>query len=151
MTEAFRSIIFGSTALGLVLAWLAWRITRLDGTSPDRLVMELRLAQLSALLLVLAAGVYVGLAIAHEDTSGAGLDIALAVGFFVVAAAATTWEPSRALTTLAVAWGVHSVVDLAHVSNLLPASIVPPWYPTACAVYDVCIAGICYLPVMHRR
>ena len=81
----------------------------------------------SALLLVLAAGVYVGLGIAHEDTSGTGLDVALAIGFFVVASAVTTWEPSMALTVLALAWVGHSFVDLAHMVNLLPASIVPVW------------------------
>ena len=122
----------------------------MEKTAPDRLVLELRLAQFSALLLVLAAGVYVGLGIAHEGTSGTGLDIALATGFFVIAAVATTWEPTLALTTLAVAWGAHSFVDLAHIVDLLPSSIVPEWYPTACAVYDVCIAAICYLPVLRR-
>ena len=137
-------------ALGLALAWVAGRAIRLDTTSPDRLILELRLAQFSALLLVLVAGVYVGLGIAHEDTSGTGLDVALAIGFFVVASAVTTWEPSMALTVLALAWVGHSVVDLAHMVDLLPASIVPMWYPRACAIYDVGIAAICYFPVLKR-
>ncbi len=63
--------------------------TRLDVSSPNRLVMELRLAQFASLLLVLAAGIYVGLAVAHESSAGVGVDIALAIGFFVVAALAT--------------------------------------------------------------
>ncbi len=118
MTEAFRALAFGSATLGLALGWLAWRATRLDVSSPNRLVMELRLAQFASLLLVLAAGIYVGLAVAHESSAGVGVDIALAIGFFVVAALATTWEPTRALTTLAVAWGAHGLVDLAHLTYL---------------------------------
>ena len=150
MTEALRALVFGSVAVGLALGWLAFKAVRLDVASPHRLVLELRLAQYSALLLVLAAGIYVGLGVAHETTAGVGLDIALALGFFVVAALATTWEPTRALTALAIAWGAHGVVDLAHVADLLPIGIAPPWYPTACAIYDVGVAGICYLPALRR-
>ena len=126
MSEAFRAVVVGSLALGLALGWVAWRAIRLDTTSPDRLVLELRLAQFSALLLVLAAGIYVGVSVANEETSGTGLDVALAVGFFVVASVATTWEPSMALTALALAWVGHSLVDLAHIANLLPAAMLPP-------------------------
>ena len=150
MTEAFRALAFGSVALGLALGWLAVSAVRLDAASPDRLVVELRLAQFAALVLVLVSGVYVGLAIAHEATAGTGLDIALAIGFFVVAALATTWEPTRALTVLALAWAAHGLVDLAHVADILPTAIVPRWYPTACATYDVCVAAICYLPILRR-
>jgi hypothetical protein len=150
VSEAFRAVLFGCAVLGLGLGWVAVRAIRLDTTSPDRLVLELRLAQFSALLLVLTAGVYIGFGIAHENTSGTGLDVALAIGFFVVASAVMTWEPSKALTVLALAWVGHSFVDLAHILNLLPASIVPLWYPRACAIYDVGIASICYWPVLRR-
>ncbi len=144
------TLVAAAAALGLVVAWLSWSAVRLDNTAPDRLVTELRLAQVAALLLVLTAGVYVGAAVAQQATPGVELDIALATGFFVVAALATTWEPSRALTTLTIAWGVHAVVDLAHITELLPRGVVPAWYPTACAIYDVGVAGVCYLPVLRR-
>ena len=150
MTEAIRALAFGSVALALALGRLAVSAVRLDVASPDRLVAELRLAQFAALALVLSSGVYVGLAVAHDATAGTGLDIALAIGFFVVAAIATTCEPTRALTILAVAWGGHGLVGLVHVADILPTAIVPPWYPTAGAIYDVCVAGICYLPILRR-
>ena len=150
MTETFRATVVGSAGLGLALGWLAWRATRLDTLAPDRLVLELRLAQFAALLLVLAAGIYVGLALADEDTAGTGLEVALAMGFFVAAAVVTTWEPTQALTALAMAWGAHGLVDLAHIVDLLPSTIVPSWYATGCAVYDVVVAAICYLPVLRR-
>ncbi len=150
MTEALRALVVGAIALGGALAWLAVLATRTDAASPQRLIAELRLAQFSALLLTLAAAVYVGLAIANEQVAGAGLDIALAIGFFVVAGLVTTWEPVHALTALSIAWGAHGVVDLAHTADLLPAAIAPVWYPTACAIYDVAVAGLCYLPVLRR-
>ena len=110
MTEPIITLAFGFTSVGLAVSWLAWRAISLDVTSPDRLVIELRLAQITALLLVLAAGVYVGAAVTEGSSTGAGLDIALAIGFFIVAALATTWEPSSALTTLAAAWCAHGLM-----------------------------------------
>ena len=150
MTEALRVVVVVFAALGGALIWQAWQLSRLDAISPHRLVLELRLAQFAALLLALAAGVYMGLAIAHEQTPGTGLDIAFATGFFVVAASVTTWEPTRALTALALAWGAHSLVDLAHMIDYLPAVIVPSWYATGCAIADAGIAAICYFPVLKR-
>lgn len=144
------TLALAATALGMVVVWLAVKAVRVDTTSPDRLVMELRLAQVSALLLVLTAGGYVGAAVAQPGSVGAGLDVALATGFFVLAALATTWEPARALTALAAGWAVHGLIDLGHLAQLVPSAVVPPWYPTACAIYGVGIAGVCYLPVLRR-
>jgi len=150
MTEAVSALVFGTAALSLALAWLSWDAARIEVSSPSRLVAELRLAQCAALMLALAAGIYVGFAVSRPNITGSGLVIALAIGFFVIAALATTWEPGHALTALAVAWGAHGLVDLAHTVDVLPANIAPIWYPTACAIYDVCIAGLCYLPVLKR-
>jgi len=150
VTEALGVLSVAAVTLGLAVAWLAWTAIRLDTASPDRLVAELRLSQVSALVLVLVAGVYVGAAVANETIPGVGLDIALATGFFVIAALATTSEPSRALMVLAAAWGAHALVDLGHLAEVLPAAAVPSWYPTACAIYDVGMAGVCYLPVFRR-
>ena len=150
VTEALRATIVAFAALSGALVWQAWQLSRLDAMSPNRLVLELRLAQFAALLLALAAGIYMGLAIGHEQTPGTGLDIAFAIGFFVVAAVVTTWEPSRALAALALAWGAHCLIDLAHMLDYLPAAIVPSWYATGCAIADVGIAAICYFPVLKR-
>ena len=150
MTEAFRALALGSLTLGLALGWLAYSAVRMEVTSPNRLVLELRLAQFSSLLLVLVAGIYVGFAVSYETTPGAGLDIALAIGFFVAGAIATTWEPTHALTALAIAWGAHGFIDLAHIADWLPSAIAPPWYPKACAIFNVTVASICYLPVLRR-
>ena len=92
----------------------------------------------------------VGFSLGHENVPGTGLVVAIAAGYFVLASLATTWEPVRALTALTVAWGTHAVVDLSHASGLLPAEIVPGWYPPVCATYDVLVAALCCLPVLRR-
>ena len=144
MTEAFRATSLAAAAL----AWLSISAARTDASSPARLVAELRLAQLAALLLVLVAGAYVGFAITHETRVGTGLDISLTVGFFVIAAVATTQDPRVALTALA--FGAHAVVDVLHRGGVLSDNLAPAWYVTWCAIYDVLIAGLCYLPVLRR-
>ena len=76
--------------------------------------------------------------------------MALAVGFLVLASVAITQAPGRALTLLALAFTGHAVVDLLHGAGILPAEALPNWYATACAIYDVVIAAICYLPIVRR-
>ncbi len=150
VTEPVGALAVAATTLALAVARLAWTAHRHDASSPGRLVAELRLAQVSALLLVLAAGTYAGAAVVSR-TPGAGLDIALATGFLVVAALATTWAPGRALTVLALAWGAHGLLALGHQIGLLPPGTVPAWYSTASAIYAVCMAGVCYLPNLRQR
>jgi len=68
----------------------------------------------------------------------------------VVAAVAVTRDPRLALTLLAMAFAGHAIVDLLHGAEILPAGSLPDWYPAACAMYDIAIAGICYLPIVRR-
>ena len=150
MTDALLSFALVFAAFGGTVVWLALGAWRAEPTSGQRLVAELRLAQFAALLLALAAAVPMGLALAHDDVNGTGFVIAISAACFSVAALVTTWEPGRALTALAVAWGAHALADLAHVAGLLPPEIVPIWYPPACATYDVFVAALCILPVLRR-
>ena len=151
MTETHLALAVAAAALAGALAWLAILCTRTDAGGPERLVAEFRVVQLGSLLLAFAAAVYLGLAVANPATPGAGLDIALAIGFFVVAGLATTvWEPAAALTRLSLAWAAHGAVDIAHAAGLLPAAPATPWYPTAAAMFDVLVAGLCYVPLLRR-
>jgi hypothetical protein len=119
-------------------------------SSPDRLVAELRLAQFAALLLAITAGAYIGFAVKHESQLGVGFDIALALGFLIVAAATLVRDPYQALTILALAFAAHAVVDIAHQPGGLP-DVAPRWYLTGSAIYDVYIGTLCYLPILRRR
>ena len=151
MTEGFRTTVVAFAALGIGLTWQAVRTAMVPVSSPDRLVLELRLAQIAALLLAMSAGAYIGLAVAHEAQLGTGFDIALAIGFFVVAAATLVRDPRHALTMLALAFAAHAVLDVAHRPGWpLPDGIAPRWYSIGCAVYDVYIGALCYLPILRR-
>ena len=150
-TEALRTAAIAFAALAAGLTYLAVRTAAIPVNAPERLIAELRLAQIAALLLAMAAGAYVGLAVAHEARPGVGLDIALAVGFFIVAAATLVRDPRHALTILALAFAAHAVVDVAHRPGWpLPDGVAPRWYSIGCAVYDAYIGALCYWPILRR-
>ena len=150
MSEAARTVLIAFGALAAGFTWQAARTVATPASSPDRLIGELRLAQLAALLLTLAAGAYIGFAIVRENAPGVGLDIALAVGFLIVSAVTMLRDPRQALTIVALAFAAHAVLDVAHRPGLLPEGRAPRWYSISCAVYDVYIGAICYLPVLRR-
>jgi hypothetical protein len=131
-------------------AGVAARTGALPAATPQRLIDELRLAQFAALLLTLTAGAYIGFAVIRENEPGVGLDIALAIGFLIAAGVSLIKEPRQALTIVALAFAAHAVIDVAHRPGLLPDGLAPRWYSIGCAVYDVYIGALCYLPVLRR-
>jgi len=151
MTEGLRTVAVAFIGLAAGLSWYAFRTSSIPTSSPDRLVAELRLAQFAALLLAMTAGAYVGVAVENETMIGVGLDIALAIGFLVVAATTLVRDPRQSLVIIALAFAAHAVVDVAHQpGGLLPHDIAPRWYLMSCAIYDLYIAALCYLPVLKR-
>lgn len=150
MSEALRTVLVAFAALAAGFLWQSIRTAAVTPSSPERLIAELRLAQMGALLLTLSAGAYIGFAVVRENEPGVGLDIALAVGFLLVAAITMLRDPRQALTIVAAAFVAHAVVDIAHRPGLLPEALAPRWYAVGCAVYDVFMAAVCYLPVLRR-
>jgi len=150
LSEAARTVFIAFGALAAGFTWQAVRTAAIPASSPDRLIAELRLAQLAALLLTLGAGAYIGFAVVRENAPGVGLDIALAICFLIVGAITMLRDPRQALTLVALAFAAHAVVDVAHRPGLLPEGLAPRWYSIACAVYDVYIGALCYLPVLRR-
>ena len=150
VTEGLRTLAVAFLGLAAGFTWYAVRTAMVPTNSPDRLVAELRLAQFAALMLCLVAGAYIGFAIAREEQVGVGFDITLAVGFLVVAATTLVRDPRQALTILALAFAAHAILDVAHQPGLLTPGIAPRWYSISCAVYDVYIGALCYLPILRR-
>ncbi len=150
MTEGFRTVAVAFLALGAGFAWQSFRTALIPANTPDRLVAELRLSQLAALLLVISAGVYIGTSISLVEVPGVGFDVAFSIGFFVVAATTMMRDPRQALTLLALAFAAHAILDVAHRPGLLPTEVVPRWYLIGCAVYDMCIGALCYFPILRR-
>ena len=150
MSEGLRTVLVGFGAIAAGFTWLSVRTSLLAPSTPQRLIDELRLAQFAALLLTLTAGAYVGFAVVREHETGVGLDVALAIGFLIAAGTSMLKEPRQALTVLALAFAAHAILDVAHRPGLLPDALAPRWYAIGCAVYDVYIGALCYLPVLRR-
>jgi hypothetical protein len=150
VSEALRTVLIAFSALAAGFTWQSIRTAAIPASSPERLVAELRLAQMAALLLTLSAGAYIGFAVVRENELGVGLDIALAVVFMIVAAVTMVRDPRQALTIMALAFVAHAVLDIAHRPGLLPDALAPRWYAVGCAVYDVFMGAVCYLPVLKR-
>lgn len=150
MSEAFRTVLIAFGGLALGFTWQSIRTAAVPASSPDRLIAELRLAQFAALILTLTAGAYIGFAVMRENQPGVGLDVALAVGFLLVAAVTMVRDPRQGLTIVALAFAGHAVVDVLHRPGLLPENLAPRWYSIGCAVYDVYLGALCYWPMLRR-
>jgi len=150
VSEAFRTVVVAFGGLALGFTWQSIRTSAVPASSPDRLIAELRLAQFAALILTLTAGAYIGFAVVHENQPGVGLDVAFAVGFLLVAAVTMVRDPRQGLTILALAFAGHAIVDVLHRPGLLPPDLAPRWYSIGCAVYDVYLGALCYLPMLRR-
>jgi hypothetical protein len=150
MSEALRTLTVAAAGLAVAFSWQAIRTAAIPPASPDRLIAELRLAQFAALLLAMAGGVYIGFAVSFENQPGVGFDVALAVGFLVVAGSTLVRDPRQALTILALAFAAHAVLDVAHRPGLLADGIAPRWYLIGCALFNVYFGALCYLPILRR-
>jgi hypothetical protein len=149
-TDAPWSLALVALTLVAMCGAMSVRTLGLAAAAPDRLVAELRLAQLAAGALAFTAAGYVGLAAAQPGVDGTGLEVTLAFGFLVVALVAPLRDPRAALTLVASAFVGHALVDLLHGPGWLPAAVVPRWYALGCAVTNTAIAALCYLPLARR-
>lgn len=150
MSEALRTFLVAAVALGAGLSLQSLKTAAIPVSSPERLVAELRLAQIGALVLTLLSGAYLGLAAAHEDRIGVGLDIAFAIGFFVLAAYTLTCDPRQALTLLALGFAAHAILNIAHRPGVLPDGLAPQWFTVGGATFDVFVGALCYFPILRR-
>jgi hypothetical protein len=150
MTQTALAFLVISTALVGGIAGLALRALRLPAAAPDRLVAELRLAQVAALVLALVAGASLGLVVNLGALPGLTTDVTLAVAFFVAATVAPFRDPREALTILAAAFAAHAATDVLHRPGFLPEGIAPQWYIVGGALVDLALGVLCYLPVLRR-
>jgi hypothetical protein len=150
VTEGIRALLLASISTLGMIAWMSARALRLSSPAPDRLIAELRLAQVGAVVLALTAGSSIGLAAAHDPVPGAGLDVALSVGFLVVAVLAPWRDPHEALLVIALAFAGHAVLDVLHRPGWLADGVVPRWFAVGCAIHNVMAGAFCYGPVFRR-
>jgi hypothetical protein len=153
LPEAVHTIVvvaIAGAALLAMIAWLSIRALRIPSADPNRLVAELRLAQLAAVVLAFVSAAYVGLAVAQPAARGGGLDVAIALGFLIIAVTAPMRDPHEALGVIALAFVAHAVGDVLHRPGWLLEALVPAWYAAGCAAQNGMAAALCYLPVWRR-
>ena len=150
MTEGLRTVAVAAFAVAAGLSWQSLRTSSIAATSAERLVAELRLAQMAALVLTLSAGAYVGLAVAQEARLGTGFDVAFAIGFLIVAGYTMVLDPRVALPVLALGFAGLAVLSVAHRPGLLPDDLAPRWYTIGSAIFNVYIGALCYWPMLRR-
>jgi len=147
--NASWTVALAAATLLAMCAVLSARAVRVPTADADRLVAELRLAQVASTVLAFVAAAYLGSAALEPGVPGASLDVALALGFVIMAATASWWDPRAALTALSAGFVAHALVDLAHGPGWLPG-VVPRWYVIGCAVHNLATAALCYLPILRR-
>jgi hypothetical protein len=127
------------------VALLAWRVTRTDPDSPERLIGQLRLAQLAAVLLAAVGAISIGLAVAATTPApGTHVDAAFGAAFAMLAMLVLLREPRDALLLAAAGFALHAAFDLAHRPGLLRPDIAPRWYLVGNPVHDLLVAALCY-------
>lgn len=134
----------------VTIASFSLRAHAAPASAPDRLVAELRLAQIGALVLALTAGVSIGMALAHAQRPELSIEVALGGMLFVVAAVALFQEPRLALTLVALGFAGHAVTDVMHRPGMLAADVAGQWYFVGSACLDAVVGALCYLPLLKR-
>ena len=144
MTDTAR-VLLTAGVLSLVTAGVfARRLRQIDASEPGRLVGELRLAQWAAILLAALGGAPIGFAVAGAGQPLAHLDLTCGLAFGVLAGVILHREPSQGLLLAAGGFTVHALLNLAHRPGWLSPLMMPLWYTTASATYDVCMAAVCF-------
>jgi len=144
VTDTARVLLTAGALSLSAIAALAWRTSRTESDSPERLIGELRLSQWAAILLAATGGLPMGLAIAGATIATAHLDLAIGMLFVGLAGLILQREPRQALLLATGGFLLHAIVDIAHRPGWLSPDLVPRWFVIGCASYDIVIAAICY-------
>ena len=145
VTDAARTLLVACALSAIAAATFVMRMRRQDPASPERLIGELRAANMAALLLAATGAAGIGFTIVHATAATAALETAVALMFIGAAGAMLVREPREALWIGALGFLAHAIIDLAHRAGGLSIDVFPHWYLIACAVYDGCLAGLCFL------
>ena len=151
MTETARVLLTAAVLSAATMTWMAWRIRRADAQDPGRLIGQLRLAQLGALLLASTGAIAVGLALNAAGQDLVHLDAATGIGFIGVAWVVVHRDPREGLFLLIAAFVLHALIDLAHRPGWLSSTITSREVLVGSAVYDVCLAATCYVATRRPR
>ncbi len=144
MTDTARVLVTAAVLSAGAMAWIAWRVRAADAGDPARLIGQLRLAQLGALLLAAIGAMSIGLAQNVNGQPLVHLDAAIGVAVVGIAWVIVLRDPREGLLLAVGAFILHALIDLAHRPGWLSPEITSRDVLVGSAVYDVCLAAICY-------
>jgi hypothetical protein len=145
VTDTARLLLTIAALSAVVMAALTWNVLRGESASPARLIAQLRVSQWAAVMLAAVGGISIGLSVAAEAVPSATLDVTIGAVLVLAAAAVIQREPRVALIIAATAFVAHALTDLAHRPGWLSPDLSPRWYIVGSAIYDVCVAALCYV------
>ena len=149
MTDTARLLLVAVVLSASAIGAFVWRLLQIDPTDPARVVGELRLAQAAAVLLAFTGGAWLGLGAAHHAELLSGIDVSAGIVYAILAVVALHLEPRQALLTLAAAFVLHALLDIAHRPGGLSTDVAPQWLVVGCAGYNVYVGALCF--VARRR
>ncbi len=145
MTDAARTLLVAGALTAIAATTFVLRMRRHDVDSHERLIAELRAANAAALLLAATGASTIGFAVANGAADTAALEMALALLVVGAAGAMLFRAPREALWLGALVFIAHALIDLAHRPGWLSTDLFPRGYLIGSAVYDACLAGLCFL------
>lgn len=145
MTDAARTLLVACALSTIAAVTFVARLRRHEPNAPARLIGELQAANAAALLLAATGAATIGFTILHGEATTAALEMAFALLFVGIGGAMFFREPREALWIGAIAFLAHAMLDLAHRPGWLSIDLIPRWYLIGCAVYDGCLAGLCFV------
>lgn len=144
MNDTLRVLLVAAALSAAAVAALAWRITREDPTSPQRVVGELRLSRWVAVLLSALGAVAIGVAAAIPDASLANVEASCGVLMVGLAGIVLQREPPEGLLIATVGCAMYAAWNLAHRPGWLPDNGDMHWFRASSAVYAVCLGAVSY-------
>jgi hypothetical protein len=148
-SDATRTLALAGVTLVAAFAVLTAQTLRIPAQAPGRLVAELRLAQVGAVLLSFSAALLAGLSAAHDAVPGAGLDVAFAVLFCGLALMTLLRDAGSALAWLAGGFATRALLDLLHLAGWLPGPVSDQVIAGSALANGLAVA-CCVAPLVHR-
>jgi hypothetical protein len=145
VTDAARTLVVACALSLVAAATFVLRIRRYDRDAHERLVGELRAANLAALLLAATGASTIGFTILNAAASTAALETAIALIFIGGGGLMLSRPPREALWIGALAFVMHALLDLAHRPGGLSTDVIPRWFLIGCAAFDAAVAALCVL------
>lgn len=143
MNDPSHVLLVAGVLSAAALVVFGAQIERMESTTPERLIAQMRLAQFAAIALAVVSGITCGLVLADGTGAFTTLDTCLFAVFGGVAALVIGREPRQALLLAAVALVAHGFVTIAHRPGWMPSVPFSQWHAVGLAVYDLVIATIC--------